>query len=282
LFLDLNKVSGKDKSESIHLSTFPVVNRNAINKNLEEQMQLAQKISSMILSIRKKENIKVRQPLNKIQIPVLNADIKSKIETVKDLILAEVNVKELDFVDEKTTSITKNLKLNFKTLGKKCGKHMKAVQNFANDHAKEIISGIESKGKFEINIEGDSIELITEDTEIIPVDIPGWKVSNSGSLTVALDITITENLKSEGIARELINRVQNLRKDKEYYVTDKITLKIKKVNQLEETIQNNLTYICNEILASSIEFVDQLNEKEADLVDLDEDYKTLIEINKLN
>jgi isoleucyl-tRNA synthetase len=282
LFLDLNKVSGKDKSESIHLSTFPLVNKNAINKNLEEQMQLAQKISSMILSIRKKENIKVRQPLNKIQIPVLNADIKSKIETVKDLILAEVNVKELDFVDEKTTSITKNLKLNFKTLGKKCGKHMKAVQNFANEHAKEIISGIESKGKFEIKIEGDSIELITEDTEIIPVDIPGWKVSNSGSLTVALDITITENLKSEGIARELINRVQNLRKDKEYYVTDKITLKIKKVNQLEETIQNNLTYICNEILASSIEFVDQLNEKEADLVDLDEDYKTLIEINKLN
>jgi isoleucyl-tRNA synthetase len=196
--------------------------------------------------------------------------------------LAEVNVKELDFVDEKTTAITKNLKLNFKTLGKKCGKHMKAVQNFALDNQKAIINGIESFGKFDMVIDGDIIELVTEDTEIIPVDIPGWKVSNSGSITVALDITITENLRSEGIARELINRVQNLRKDKEYYVTDKITLKIKKVNQLEETIQNNLTYICNEILANSIEFVDQLNEKEAEMIDLDEDFKTLIEINKLN
>jgi isoleucyl-tRNA synthetase len=282
LFLDLNKVTGKDHSESIHLSDFPLVLPSAINKNLEEQMQLAQKISSMVLSIRKKENIKVRQPLNKIQIPVLNEEIKAKIETVKDLILAEVNVKELDFVDEKTTAITKNLKLNFKTLGKKCGKHMKAVQNFALDNQKAIINGIESFGKFDMVIDGDIIELVTEDTEIIPVDIPGWKVSNSGSITVALDITITENLRSEGIARELINRVQNLRKDKEYYVTDKITLKIKKVNQLEETIQNNLTYICNEILANSIEFVDQLNEKEAEMIDLDEDFKTLIEINKLN
>ncbi|MCC7050814.1 MAG: isoleucine--tRNA ligase, partial [Bacteroidia bacterium] len=282
LFLDLNSVTKKDTSESVHLSRFPEFNATHVDKLLEEQMQLAQKISSMVLSIRKKENIRVRQPLNKIQIPVLNEDLKQKIEKIKDLILAEVNVKQLEFVDEKNTNITKTLKLNFKTLGKKCGKHMKALQQFAQENQITVIQSIEKENQFVFTIDNEKIIIETEDVEIIPVDIPGWKVTNNGSLTVALDIAITESLRSEGVARELINRIQNLRKEKNFYVTDKITLKVKKVSNLKETIENKLPYICAETLATSIEFVDQLNDSEAVLVDLDEEMSVMIEIKKIN
>ncbi|MFI5141655.1 MAG: isoleucine--tRNA ligase, partial [Bacteroidia bacterium] len=225
LFNDLNGITNRQKAESIHLSDFPKVDGKLIDKELEERMELAQKISSMILSIRKKENLKVRQPLNKIQIPVLDEHFQKQIDAVKDLILAEVNVKEIEFVNESHTQIVKNLKLNFKTLGKKCGKHMKAVQSFAADHTQEIISGIEKTNKFDLKIEGDTITLEPEDVEIIPVDIPGWKVANSGPITVALDITLTEPLKQEGIAREIVNRIQNIRKDKGFELTDRINIK---------------------------------------------------------
>ena len=247
LYSDLNSVSGRDKASSIHLSDFPVSDTFLIDKALEERMELAQKISSMVLSIRKKENIRVRQPLEKIQIPVLDDSYKAKIEAVKDLILSEVNVKSLDLVDESHTQIVKNLKLNFKTLGKKCGKHMKAVQSFANENGSSIISGIEKTGKFEMKIEGESILLETEDVEIIPVDIPGWKVANSGQLTVALDITISPALREEGLARELVNRIQNLRKDSNLDVTDRIDVKIQRNSAINSAINNNLDYICAEI-----------------------------------
>lgn len=282
LYSDLNTVTGRDRAESIHLSDFPVSDTFLIDKDLEERMELAQKISSMILSIRKKENIRVRQPLNKIQIPVLDDSFKDKIEAVKDLILSEVNVKSLDFVDESTTSITKNLKLNFKTLGKKCGKNMKAVQTFATENAQAIISGIEKTGKFEIKIDSEVIELENDDVEIIPVDIPGWKVANSGQLTVALDITITPELREEGLARELVNRIQNLRKESNLDVTDRIDVKIQRNSAINAAINNNLNYICTEILASSLELVDTLEHKIGSEIELDEEIKTLITITKLN
>lgn len=281
LYSDLNSVTGRDAAGSVHLSNFPAADAAMIDKNLEERMELAQKISSMVLSIRKKENIRVRQPLNKIQIPVLDDSYKAKIEAVKDLILSEVNVKSLDLVDESHTQIVKNLKLNFKTLGKKCGKHMKSVQAFANENAQAIISGIEKTGSYEMKLGEDTIVLDTEDVEIIPVDIPGWKVANSGQLTVALDVTITPDLKEEGIARELVNRIQNLRKDSNLDVTDRIDVKIQRNSAINSAVNNNLNYICAEILASSLELVDTLEAAQGAEVELDEDTKTLITITKL-
>ena len=281
LFTDLNSITHRDKSESIHLSNFPISDTFLIDTDLEERMELAQKISSMVLSIRKKENIRVRQPLERIQIPILDDSYKAKMEAVKDLILSEVNVKSLDLVDESQTQIVKNMKLNFKTLGKKCGKNMKAVQTFANENGAAIISGIEKTGKYEMIIEGETILLETEDVEIIPVDIPGWKVANSGQLTVALDVTISPTLREEGLARELVNRIQNLRKDSNLDVTDRIDVKIQRNSAINSAINNNLDYICAEILASSLELVDNVEATKGFEIELDEEIKTLITITKL-
>ena len=224
LYQNLNDVSGD--VNSVHLTNYPKVDLSVIDSSLEKRMEMAQKISSMILSIRKKENLRVRQPLQKIRIPILDAEFRQHVEAVKDIILAEVNVKELEFVTEEEAHIVKNLKLNFKTLGAKCGKHMKTVQAYANDNGTLIISGIEKTGQFKMNVEGEEIVLENEDVEIIPVDIPGWKVANSGQITVALDVTLTNALKEEGLARELVNRIQNMRKDSGLDVTDKILVKI--------------------------------------------------------
>jgi isoleucyl-tRNA synthetase len=282
LFNDLNSITNRQKAESIHLSDFPKVDEKLIDKELEERMELAQKISSMVLSIRKKENLKVRQPLNKIQIPVLDEHFQKQVHAVQDLILAEVNVKEIEFVNESHTQIVKNLKLNFKTLGKKCGKHMKTVQSFAVDHTQEIISGIEKTSKFDIKIEGETITLEPEDVEIIPVDIPGWKVANSGPVTVALDITLTEPLKQEGIAREIVNRIQNIRKDKGFEVTDKINIKVLQNDALNDAIKNNLNYICSETLTSSLQLVEQLEQQTSMFIEVDEKLNTYISVEKLN
>jgi isoleucyl-tRNA synthetase len=282
LFCDINTMTKRQKAESVHLSEMPVADEKLIDKQLEERMELAQKISSMVLSIRKKENIRVRQPLNRIQIPMLDQSWKNKIEAVKELILSEVNVKQIEFVDESKTQIVKNMKLNFKTLGKKCGKDMKAVQAFALGNPQAIISGIEKTGKFDLTVEGNAYTLENEDVEIIPVDIPGWKVANSGQITVALDITLTPELKEEGIARELINRIQNIRKDKAFEVTDRIQVKIQSNKSINSAVSNNLNYICTEILASSLELVDKITENEGVVVEVDDEVKTLVSIVKLN
>lgn len=282
LFKDLTSVTQKDKSESVHLAYFPKHENTFIDKELEERMELAQQISSMVLSIRKKENLRVRQPLNHIQIPILDEAYKSKIEAVKELILSEVNVKELNFVTEKDSQLIKNLKLNFKTLGKKYGKQMKSIQTYAQNNSPFIISGIELNGKVELDLEGEKITLLTEDVEIIPVDLPGWKVANIGAITVALDITLTEQLKEEGIAREVVNRIQNLRKDKGFDVTDRIGVKIQENNKINAAITNNLEYICTEILASNFILVKELGDNDASLVDITEDIQTTISISKTN
>ena len=245
-------------------------------------MELAQKISSMILSIRKKENLRVRQPLQKIRIPILDKEIQEDVEAVKELILSEVNVKEIEFVTPEEAHIVKNLKLNFKTLGKKCGKHMKTVQAYANDNGALIITEIEKTGLFKINIEGDEIILENEDVEIIPVDIPGWKVANSGAITVALDVILTEELKNEGLAREVVNRIQNLRKESGLNVTDKILVKIQQNDQLDNAIKNNLSYICNETLTGDLQLVATLLTTNANTIEVDELITTLISIEKLN
>lgn len=268
--------------ESIHLTQLVKAEANVIDVNLEQRMEMAQKISSMILSIRKKENLRVRQPLQKIQIPVLDKETQTKIEAVKDLILAEVNVKEIEFVDESKTQIVKNLKLNFKTLGKKCGANMKAVQAYAGENGNAIIHDIEKSGKHIVTVNSSQILLEAEDVEIIPIDIPGWKVANSGSLTVALDITISDVLRQEGLAREIVNRIQNLRKDKGLDVTDRILVKIQENEVLNTAIHNNLNYICSETLTGDLQLVQNLSNATATAVEVDETISTLISIEKLN
>ncbi len=268
--------------ESIHLTELTKTREHMIDPALEQRMELAQKISSMILSVRKKEKLNVRQPLQKIRIPILDSEFRQHVEAVKDVILAEVNVKELEFVTEEEAHIVKNLKLNFKTLGKKCGKHMKTVQAYANDHGPLIISEIEKNGQFRMNVEGDEILLETEDVEIIPVDIPGWKVANSGQITVALDVTISNSLKDEGLARELVNRIQNMRKDSGLNVTDKILVKIQQNDALDTAIKNNLSYICAETLTDDLQVVQNLTSTTASSVEVDDLVSTLISIEKLN
>lgn len=268
------------KWDSLHLTSLVKVNKENQDKDLEERMEMAQKISSMILSIRKKENIRVRQPLQSIQIPVLNQAFQDKIEAVKDLILAEVNVKEIIFTDESKTQIVKNLKLNFKTLGKKCGPHMKAVQAFAAENSAEIIKGIESSGSFILPIE--NIELVSEDVEIIPVDIPGWKVANDGAITVALDVTISDNLYQEGLAREMVNRIQNIRKDQQLELTDKINVEVKSCEGIDVALRNNLDYICREVLAEKFDITPELTGNTEDFIqiELSENINTLVKVSK--
>lgn len=280
LYQNLNGTNGE--ADSVHLTNFPKADGSLIDAAQEKRMGLAQKISSMILSVRKKEKLNVRQPLQKIRIPILDSDFRQHVESVKDVILAEVNVKELEFVTEEEAHIVKNLKLNFKTLGKKCGKHMKTVQAYANDHGPLIISEIEKNGLFKMNVEGDEILLETEDVEIIPVDIPGWKVANSGQITVALDVTISNSLKDEGLARELVNRIQNMRKDSGLNVTDKILVKIQQNDALDTAIKNNLTYICAETLTDDLQVVQNLTLTTASSVEVDDLVSTLISIEKLN
>jgi isoleucyl-tRNA synthetase len=270
------------KTESVHLTYLVQFQKKFQDKNLEERMELAQKISSMILSIRKKENIKVRQPLQRIQIPILDRAYQQKIEAVSDLILDEVNVKKIDFVDESQTQIVKQLKLNFKTLGKKCGQNMKLLQSYAAENGNKIISEIERNAKFIVNLNNFNIELVAEDVEIIPIDIPGWKVANNGSITVALDINISEELRNEGLARELVNRIQNLRKDSDFEVTDKILVKIQQKIELDNAIKNNLSYICSETLTTDFQIVNNLSPENSTIIEVDENLQTLIYIEKIN
>jgi isoleucyl-tRNA synthetase len=280
LFKNLNDITNKHSVSSVHLADFPETVETNINKKLEERMELAQTISSMILSIRKKENIKVRQPLSRIQIPILNKAFQENLELVRDIILSEVNVKALEFVTEEEVQIVKNLKLNFKTLGKKYGQIMKDLQAYAAQHAVEIISEIEKNGKYVAEIGSVSAELLPEDVEIIPVDIPGWKVANQGSLTVALDIHISDELKQEGLARELVNRIQTIRKESDFEVTDKINVRIVAKDLLESAINNNKTYICGEILANQITIVSELSPSDSVIIDLDNGLTTQIQIKK--
>ena len=282
LFKDLNRVTRKIDVQSVHLSDFPVFNPEMIDKNLESRMEMAKTITSLILSIRKKENLKVRQPLTRVQIPVVDNSIKAQIQQVEDLILLEVNVKKLEFIDEQNSAIIKHLKLNFKTLGKKCGDLMKVLQKNAIERPDIIIRAIETAGHYTFSAEGrEPILVLPEDVEIIPVDVPGWKVANLGGITVALDVSITELLRQEGLARELVNRIQNFRKEIGLDLTDRILVKIASHKGLDSAIINNLDYICSETLAKSLNIVEKTDPTQSRLVIVDEEIQTNIFIEKI-
>ena len=281
LFGDLNKVTGRHKDGSVHLSLLPSADSLLVDKSLEERMELAQKISSMTLALRKKVNIRVRQPLQKIMVPVLEPGLKEKIESVRSLILAEVNVKDIDYITDTTGILVKKVKPNFKVLGKKAGPLMKALADAITLLGQEHIASLEQNGVLTVEASGTPFEVTLEDVEIISQDIPGWEVNTEGKLTVALDVTITEPLREEGIARELVNRIQNIRKDKGFDVTDRISVKIKDNGLVARSVNNNLNYICSEILASSLNLVDDLDESDSILIEVDDSLQVLTSINKL-
>ena len=278
LYLDLNAVSQKENFESIHLADFPLFEESYIDKSLERKMEDAQTISSLVLSLRAKEKIKVRQPLQKIMIPVENEEQKSSILAVANLIKHEVNIKEIELLEDASDILVKQIKPNFKTLGPKFGREMKSIANAIRNFSKEEISKIELEGKIPIELDGKMINLELSDVEISSKDIEGWLVANEGSITVALDVTISEDLRKEGVARELINRIQNARKDRGLEVTDRIKLTILKFGDLQESIDNNKEYIMSETLTEELVFVDQL----IDGLDIEFDtIKSKILINKM-
>ncbi len=280
LFIDLNQVSGLDKSESVHLTDFPVADKSKIDKQLEERMELAQQVSSMVLSLRKKTNLRVRQPLQKILIPVSSEQIREQLDKVSSLILSEVNVKELAYLDESAGFLVKKIKPNFKTLGPRYGKLMKELAIAIGNFTQEEISKIETEGQYSIQIGSETVEMNLEDVDIITEDIPGWVVSNQGTLTVALDITVTQSLWQEGIARELVNRIQNIRKDRGFDVTDKITLDLQKNDQIEEAISNFNDYICSETLAESLTVSDRMLHN-SEMLELTDEISVAIKIDKI-
>jgi isoleucyl-tRNA synthetase len=260
LYQHLNDATGLDTHESVHLCNFPEYHEDAINKDLEQRMQYAQRISSLVLSLRKKEKIRVRQPLARILLPVLDGHFKEQIELVKALILHEVNVKDLEYITDTSGILNKKIKPNFKTLGRRLGKHMKQANQMISSFDQDIIRQIEEAGKTVLNIEGISYELSLEDFEISSEDIPGWQVASDSKLTVALDTSLTEELEAEGMARELVNRIQNLRKDNGYNVTDKIKIYFEIHDEIKDAIKSYGDYIKQETLASELHLVEKLDD----------------------
>lgn len=259
LFSDLNEVSGRHKITSVHASDFPKSNPDFIDKDLEERMQMAQKICSLVLSLRKRNNLKVRQPLSKIMIPAKNAHQQAQIEAVRDLILSEVNVKSIDFLSKENNVLVKSIKANFKTLGPKFGAKMKAIASGISAFSQEDIAKIENEGKYALTIGEEQIEITLSDVEIITQDIPGWVVANEDDLTVALDTTITDILRKEGISRELVNRIQNIRKEQGFDVTDNIIVEIEKCDLLCEAAKSFHDYIAGETLTKELKFSEQVD-----------------------
>ena len=258
LFDDLNSVSGRFAFGSVHAADFPQSNPALVDKELENRMQTAQKICSLVLSLRKRNNLKVRQPLSRIMIPAKNAHQQAQIEAVKDLILSEVNVKTIDFLSKENNVLVKSIKANFKTLGPKFGAKMKAIAAAIASFSQEDIATIECEGRFNLTIGQESVEIALSDVEIITQDIPGWVVANEDDLTVALDTTITESLRLEGISRELVNRIQNIRKEQGFDVTDNIIVEIEKQETLCKAAEAFRDYICSETLTQKLIFSDKV------------------------
>lgn len=259
LYLDLTKATGKNAFESVHLADFPIAEEALIDKALERKMENAQTIASLVLSLRAKEKIKVRQPLQKIMIPVDSELQKQEIEAVSNLIKHEVNVKSIELLEDASDILVKKIKPNFKALGPRFGKDMKLISSAINQFDANDIKKIEQKGSVELDINGKNITLGLEDVEITSQDIEGWLVANEGALTVALDVSITDDLRNEGIARELVNRIQNLRKDSGFEVTDRIDVALQKDPNVESAIASNEMYIKSETLTEDLKIMDQVN-----------------------
>lgn len=268
LYRDLNSVTKKNKAESVHLSDFPIADKKHINSNLEKQMQLAQQISSMVLSLRKRNNIKVRQPLSRIIIPIISPQTQQQIEAVKELIMSEVNIKEIEFLSDDNNILVKKIKPNFKTLGPKYGKMMKAIAEAIANFSQNDITRIENEKEINLTVENQNITICLSDVEIVTDDIPGWIVANEDAITVALDITIDEQLRYEGIARELVNRIQNIRKESDFDVVDKIDVRLSYHPEMENVLHSFKTYICSETLCNRLELIDNFtSEQQVELSD---------------
>ena len=259
LYQNLNTATGREQAISVHLADFPTADTALVDEALEQRMSYAQRISSLVLSLRKKEKIRVRQPLQKILLPVLDSSFQQQVEDVKDLILAEVNVKDIEYVTDTEGVIKKKVKPNFKTLGRRLGKDMKAAAQAINSFTQSDISALENTGSYKLEAGENTYELGLEDFEIMTEDIPGWLVANDGPLTVALDVTLNDSLLAEGMARELVNRIQNIRKDKDFNVTDKIKVQLEQNPAVQPAVQQFGDYIKNEVLAEELDLVDQLN-----------------------
>ncbi len=270
IFTDLNKVTGRNTEDSVHLTVFPGWNEEFINRELEKRMEISQKVSSMVLGLRRKVNIKVRQPLARIMVPVTTKAFKTRFEAVKNLILSEVNVKKVEYIDDASGILVKKIKPNFKTLGPRYGKMMKQLSIAINGLEQTDIALFEKKGVYNLKLEGEEINLTLDDVEIISEDIPGWLVANEGTLTVALDVTVTDELKQEGIAREFVNRIQNLRKESGFDVTDKISVWIEKLDDIKEAVKLHANYIASQTLADHVELKEFGEDKDVSWVDIDE------------
>jgi isoleucyl-tRNA synthetase len=253
LYRNLNEATGKEAHQSVHLTLIPTVDDSVIDPVLEQRMDYAQRISSLVLSLRKKEKIRVRQPLQKILLPVLDGGFIAQVDGVKDLIMAEVNVKEIEYVTDTDGLIKKKIKPNFKTLGKRLGKHMKAAGDLIAALNQADISTIEKNNSYRLEVDGEVFELTLEDFEISAEDIPGWQVANDGPLTVALDITLTPALEAEGMARELVNRIQNIRKNRDFNVTDRIQIDLENHPAVQVAVQQYGSYIKDEVLATRLD-----------------------------
>jgi len=267
------------KHESVHLTLLTKVEEDKIDLALEQRMDYAQRISSLVLSLRKKEKHRVRQPLQKILLPVLDEDFQKQVEAVKNLILSEVNVKEIEYLTDTTGFIKKKIKPNFKTLGRKLGKNMKAAAAIINGLEQEDIATIEKSGSYQLNVNEENFELTLEDFEITSDDIPGWTVANDGPLTVALDVTITDELLAEGTARELVNRIQNIRKTRDFNVTDKIAVTLEDHEAIRPALEQFKDYICTETLATTLNTGSGV---EGEKIELNDEVSLNIQVEVLN
>jgi isoleucyl-tRNA synthetase len=281
MYRDLNHVTRKDNQPSVHHTEFPVADESLIDKDLEERMELAQHMSSMVLGLRRKVNIKVRQPLRKIMVPLADPRFVRRFEAVKHLILNEVNVKELEFLKDTSGILVKKIKPNFKTLGPRYGKLMKEIAQTLGKFGQEDIACIECSDNYEITVGGERIVLQHNDVEITSEDIPGWLVASEGKLTVALDVNITQELKDEGIAREFVNRIQNLRKESGFEVTDKIAVEIQRHESINSPVESFSDYIAAQTLAKSVTLVDMADTAGAHAIEIDENVITHVRVSKI-
>jgi len=267
LYRNLNEVTGQEDHPSVHLSLFPVADASIVQKSLEEKMEYAQRIASMVLSLRKKERIRVRQPLPRILIPVVDDHFRTQIEAVADLIKAEVNVKSIEFVDDASGVIKKKAKANFKTLGKQLGKAMKEGASRIEEMTQQEIQQMEKEGSISITLSSGTYTLSSEDVVITSEDIPGWQVVSDRELTLALDTQLTPDLIAEGTARELINRIQNIRKQRDFNVTDRIAVRVSDHEVIRAAVQEFSGYICNETLANQLTVEPTVDGEPVDLFD---------------
>jgi isoleucyl-tRNA synthetase len=281
LFNDLNGVTGRFEDESVHLTTFPEFDESLIDSDLEARMSVAQKLSSMILGLRRRVNIKVRQPLNKIMIPVADSKFREQVKLMGDLVLNEVNVKEIEFISDTAGILVKRIKPNFKTLGPRFGKLMKEIGSAIGSMEQEQIATFEKEQSWTMVAGGERITLTLEDVEIVSEDIPGWQVANEGAVTVALDIHISETLRQEGVARELINRIQNIRKESGFDVTDKIEVIIEEHELINDAINEYGKYIGSQTLANSVSLVKTIENNHSKRIDIEEDVYINIRVTRV-